>query len=90
MEGTLERICRNGYDTRMFLLKFESNDDVHFEAGIRVINKNIDVVGYSRGTISCSTLLKIEPYDNSKPSYALMPGQKSVSFEEHTHIVIAQ
>ncbi len=76
--------------TRMFLLKFESNDDVHFEAGIRVINKNINVVGYSRGTISGSTLLKIEPYDNSKPSYALMPGQKLVSFEEHTHIVIAQ
>eukprot|EP00985_Skeletonema_marinoi_P008645 scaffold3957_cov77-Skeletonema_marinoi.AAC.1 len=76
--------------TRIFLLKFEPKDEVHFEAGIRVINKNIDVVGYSRGTISGSTLLKIEPHEDSKPSYAMMPGQKVVRVEENTHIAIAQ
>ncbi|KAL7494179.1 hypothetical protein ACHAWT_002902, partial [Skeletonema menzelii] len=48
--------------TRVSLLKFEPKDDVHFETGIRVINKNIDVVGYSRGTVSGSLLLKIEPH----------------------------
>ena len=76
--------------TRILLLKFEVKDEVHFEAGIRVINKNIDVVGYSRGTISGSTLLKIEPDEQSKSSYAMMPGQKVVLAEEHTHIAIAQ
>ena len=76
--------------TRIFLLKFEPKDEVHFEAGIRVINKNIDVVGYSRGTISGSTLLEIKPHEDSKPSYAMMPGQKVVLAEEHSHIAIAQ
>jgi hypothetical protein len=76
--------------TRIFLLKFEPKDEFHFEAGIRVINKNIDVVGYSRGTISGSMLLKIEPHEHSKPSYAMMPGQKVVLAEEHSHIAIAQ
>lgn len=76
--------------TRIFLLTFEPKDEFHFEAGIRVINKNIDVVGYSRGTISGSTLLEIKPHEDSKPSYAMMPGQKVVLAEEHTHIAIAQ
>jgi len=73
--------------TRILLLKYEPKDE---HPGIRVVNKNIDVVGYSRGTISGSTLLKIEPHEDSKPSYAMMPGQKVVLAEEHTHIAIAQ
>lgn len=76
--------------TRIFLLKFEPNDDVHFEAGIRVIDKDIDVVGYSRGTISGSKLLKIEPHENSVAAYAMFPGQKVVYSGEHTEIVSAQ
>lgn len=76
--------------TRIFLLKFEPKDDVHFEAGIRVIDKDIDVVGYSRGTISGSKLLKIEPHENSVAAYAMFPGQKVVHSGEHTAIVRAQ
>ena len=61
--------------TRIILLKFEPKDEVHYEAGIRVINENIDVVRYPRGTISGSMLLKMEPRESSV--------QKVVSSEEH-------
>lgn len=76
--------------TKIFLLKFIPYDDVHFEAGIRVINKNLDVVGYSRGTIVGSKLVEVKPHKHSKSAYALMPGQKVIEFGEQTHIVIAQ
>ena len=76
--------------TRIFLLKFEPYDDVHFEAGIRVVNKNLDIVGYSCGTIVGSKLVEIKPHKHSKSAYALLPGQKAVQFGEQTHIVIAQ
>ena len=84
----LQLFAKSG--TRIFLLKFEPYDDVHFEAGIRVINKNLDVVGYSRGTIVGSKLVEIKPHKQSKSAYALLPGQKAVQFGEQTHIVIAQ
>mmetsp|Transcript_20488 Transcript_20488/g.29326 ORF Transcript_20488/g.29326 Transcript_20488/m.29326 type:complete len:268 (+) Transcript_20488:185-988(+) len=75
---------------RILQLKFEPKNDVHFEAGIRVINKDIDVVGYSRGTISGSKLLKIEPHEDSLAAYAMFPGQKVVHSGEHTEIASAQ
>ena len=76
--------------TRMILVKFEPKDETHFEAGIRMINENIDVVGYSRGTISGSMLLKIEPHEDSVLAHAVMSDQKVVSSEEHAHIAAAQ
>ena len=81
--------------TRISLLKFEPKDDVHFEAGIRVTNKHIDVVGYSRGTISGTLLLKIEPHEDSEAAYAKMKGQKQMEVvhsdsKEHTHVTSAQ
>ena len=87
-KARLQLFAKSG--TRIFLLKFEPYDDVHFEAGIRVINKNLDVVGYSRGTIVGSKLLDIKPHKHSKTAYALLPGQRAVQFGEQTHIVIAQ
>ena len=84
----LQLFAKSG--TRIFLLKFEPYDDVHFEAGIRVVNKNLDIVGYSQAKIVGSKLVEIKPHKHSKPAYALMPGQKVVEFGEQTHIVIAQ
>lgn len=63
--------------TKISLLKFEPKDDIHFDASIRVVNSTIDVVGNSRGTVRGSSVLKIEPYDHSKASYASMPGEKA-------------
>ena len=81
--------------TKMSILKFEPKDEVHFESGIRVTNENMDVVGYSRGTISGSMVLKIEPHEDSKAAYAEMKGQKQKDVvhsdsKEHAHVTIAQ
>ena len=81
--------------TKISLLKFELKDDVHFEAAIRVTNKNIDVVGYSRGTISGSLLLKIEPHEDSEAAYAMMKGEKQTEVinsdpKERAYVTSAQ
>ena len=81
--------------TKMSILKFEPKDEVHFESGIRVTNENMDVVGYSRGTISGSMVLKIEPHEDSKAAYAEMKGQKQKDVvhsnsKERSHVTSAQ
>ena len=81
--------------TKISLFKFEPKDEVHFESGIRVTNKHIDIVGYSRGTISGTLLLKIEPHEDSEAAYAMMKGQTQKDVvhsdsKERTHVTSAQ
>ena len=76
--------------TKIVLSKFEPYDDTHFQSSISVINENVDVVGHSRGTVCGSSLLMIEPHDDSKSSYASLPEKKVANLDEHAQVPISQ